>query len=164
MYRIAGNFRGIQFLWMGDLQRFRDLIFVDGPSRNCSAHNIRLASATRKPGESYKRQQSIVLSVVPVEEIAQVLCMTEAVIYCRPADKQQVREACGNPRSMMTVDLPPANLAFAISKIAHGEFYFADLIIVVCESTAKTTKVGSLEDFQVYGICSVRMTNRCPVV
>ena len=33
VYCIAGNFRGIQFSWKGNLQRFRDLIFADGPSR-----------------------------------------------------------------------------------------------------------------------------------
>ena len=33
MYRIAGNFRGIQFLRKGNLQRFHNLIFVDGRSR-----------------------------------------------------------------------------------------------------------------------------------
>ena len=32
-YRIAGNFRGIQFSRKGHLQRFRDLIFTDGRSR-----------------------------------------------------------------------------------------------------------------------------------
>ena len=29
MYRIAGNFRGVQFLWMGDLVTFHISIFVD---------------------------------------------------------------------------------------------------------------------------------------
>ena len=29
MYRIAGNFRGVQFLWMGDLVTFHVSIFVD---------------------------------------------------------------------------------------------------------------------------------------
>ena len=31
-------------------------------------------------------------------------------------------------------------------------FYFADLIFVVCQSTAKTAKIGSLENFRLYGI------------
>ena len=34
-------------------------------------------------------------------------------------------------------------------------FYFADLIFVVCQSTAKTAKIGSLENFRLYGICVV---------
>ena len=33
LYRIVGNFRGVQILWKGNLQRFRGLIFVDGHSR-----------------------------------------------------------------------------------------------------------------------------------
>ena len=32
-YRIAGNFRGVQFSRKGNLQRFRSLIFADGRSR-----------------------------------------------------------------------------------------------------------------------------------
>ena len=32
-YRIAGNFRGVQFSRKGNLQRFRGLIFADGRSR-----------------------------------------------------------------------------------------------------------------------------------
>ena len=31
-------------------------------------------------------------------------------------------------------------------------FYFADLIFVLCQSTAKTAKIGSLENFRLYGI------------
>ena len=31
-------------------------------------------------------------------------------------------------------------------------FYFTDLIFVVCQSTAKTAKIGSLENFRLYGI------------
>ena len=39
-YRIAGNFRGVQFSQKGDLQKFRGLIFADGRSRTaCSVHN-----------------------------------------------------------------------------------------------------------------------------
>ena len=33
IYRMAGNFRGIQFSRKAHLQRFRDLIFADGRSR-----------------------------------------------------------------------------------------------------------------------------------
>ena len=29
-------------------------------------------------------------------------------------------------------------------------FYFADLIFVVCQTTAKTAKIGSLENFRLY--------------
>ena len=47
---------------------------------------------------------------------------------------------------------PIANCARAVSEIVSEEFYFADLIFVVCESTAKTTKIGSLENFQLYGM------------
>ena len=32
-------------------------------------------------------------------------------------------------------------------------FYFADLVSVDRQSTAKTTKIGSLKNFQPYGIC-----------
>ena len=39
VYRIAGNFREIQFLLIGHLQRFRDLIFTDGFS---GIENVRL--------------------------------------------------------------------------------------------------------------------------
>ena len=31
-------------------------------------------------------------------------------------------------------------------------FYFADLIFVVCQSTAKTAKIESLENVRLYGI------------
>ena len=31
-------------------------------------------------------------------------------------------------------------------------FYFADLIFVVCQSTAKTAKIGSLKIFRLYGM------------
>ena len=31
-------------------------------------------------------------------------------------------------------------------------FYFTDLIFVVCQSTVKTAKIGSLENFRLYGI------------
>ena len=30
-------------------------------------------------------------------------------------------------------------------------FCFADLIFVVCQSTAKTAKIGSLDNFRLYG-------------
>ena len=33
IYRIAGNFRGVQFSWKGKLQAFRGLIFANGRSR-----------------------------------------------------------------------------------------------------------------------------------
>ena len=33
LYRIAGNFRGVQFSRKSNLQRFRGLIFADGRSR-----------------------------------------------------------------------------------------------------------------------------------
>ena len=33
VYRIVGNFQGVQFLRKGDLQKFRGLIFADGCSR-----------------------------------------------------------------------------------------------------------------------------------
>ena len=56
------------------------------------------------------------------------------------------RQAC----SMMTT--PPTNRAHAVSEIVCGEFYFADLIFVVRESTSKTAKIGSLENFRLYGI------------
>ena len=57
---VPGKFRGIQFLHMGDLQRFRDLIFADERSRDC---NVRLCHSL-KP--SQKRQQSVVLSSTSV--------------------------------------------------------------------------------------------------
>ena len=31
-------------------------------------------------------------------------------------------------------------------------FYFADLIFVICQSTAKPKKIGSLENIRLYGI------------
>ena len=34
-------------------------------------------------------------------------------------------------------------------------FYFADFIFVVCQSTAKTAKIGSLENFRLYGILTI---------
>ena len=37
LYRIAGNFRGVQFSWKASLQTFRDLIFADAHTR---AHYI----------------------------------------------------------------------------------------------------------------------------
>ena len=43
---------------------------------------------------------------------------------------------------------PPANRALAVSEITHGEFYLADLIFVICESTAK---IGSLKNLRLYG-------------
>jgi hypothetical protein len=36
-YRIAGNFRGVQFSWMANLQSFRGLIFTDASDH---AHHI----------------------------------------------------------------------------------------------------------------------------
>ena len=39
---------------------------------------------------------------------------------------------------------PPLNRA--------RELYFAGLIFVVCQSTAKTAKIGPLENFPLYGI------------
>ena len=82
-----------------------------------------------------------------------MLHMTEAMIHCRPADKQQVREARGcqsKPRSMQynIMTVPPTILARAVSEIARGEFYFTDLFFVVYKSTAK---IGSLENFRLYG-------------
>ena len=34
-------------------------------------------------------------------------------------------------------------------------FYFADLIFVVCLSTAKTAKIGSIEKIRLYGMLSI---------
>ena len=43
-------------------------------------------------------------------------------------------------------------------------FYFADLIFVVCQSTAKTAKIGSLENFRLYGRCFIYMYIHVPRV
>ena len=37
-----------------------------------------------------------------------------------------------------------------VSSVVHLSFYFADLIFVVCQSTAKSAKIGSLESFRLY--------------
>ena len=34
-------------------------------------------------------------------------------------------------------------------------FCFADLIFVVCQSTAKTVKIGSLENFRLYTVYTI---------
>ena len=72
--------------------------------------------------------------------------MSEAMSLCRPANKQ--RGLIEAPTMMAT---PPANCARTASEIKCEEFYFVDLIFVVCESTVKTTKIGSLENFRLYG-------------
>ena len=33
--------------------------------------------------------------------------------------------------------------------------YFMDLILMVCQSTAKTAKIGSLENFRLYGTLTI---------
>ena len=38
-------------------------------------------------------------------------------------------------------------------------FNFADLIFVVCQSTVKTAKIGSLENFRLYGIHALTQLN-----
>ena len=42
-------------------------------------------------------------------------------------------------------------LACVGSENVHSGFYFADLIFMVCQSTAKTAKIGSLKNFRLYG-------------
>ena len=42
------------------------------------------------------------------------------------------------------------------SENVHLGFYFADLIFVVCQSTAK---IGSLENFRLYGISFIRFSS-----
>ena len=56
-------------------------------------------------------------------------------------------------RSSVTITMvtPPANRARAGRENVRLGFCFADLIIVVCQSTAKTAKIGSLENFCLYG-------------
>ena len=56
-----------------------------------------------------------------------------------------------NYRDPFTMATPPANRARARAgreNVRLG-FYFADLIFVVCQSTAT---IGSLENFRLYGI------------
>ena len=79
----AETFRGILLSWIGDLQRFRDLISLI----DIQETQYLFGYATRKPGR--KLQQAIVLSVVRAGQIAPALRMTEAMIHCRPADKRQ---------------------------------------------------------------------------
>ena len=45
----------------------------------------------------------------------------------------------------------PRPLLIACENLRIG-FYFAGLIFVVCQSTAKTAKIGPLENFPLYGI------------
>ena len=43
-------------------------------------------------------------------------------------------------------------------------FYFTDLIFVVCQSTAKTAKIGTLENFRLYGSIQVHKCMQVHVV
>ena len=56
-----------------------------------------------------------------------------------------------NYRDPFTMATPPANRARAGRENLRLGFYFADLIFVVCQSTAKTAKIGSLENIRLYG-------------
>ena len=46
----------------------------------------------------------------------------------------------------MQHDHAPADRARTVSEIALGELYFADLIFVVCKSTAKTAKISAMRN------------------
>ena len=57
---------------------------------------------------------------------------------------------------------PPPPLRYCtcrLRKNVHLGFYFADLIFVNGQSTAKTAKIGSLENFRPYGISRLCMCN-----
>ena len=55
LYRMAGNFRGIQFSRKAHLQRFRNLIFADGRSRVAPPLTARVPQLRNRP----KKQQAI---------------------------------------------------------------------------------------------------------
>ena len=44
------------------------------------------------------------------------------------------------------------------SENVRSDFYFADLIFVVFQSSAKTAKIGSLENFRLHGTFSLKLT------
>ena len=50
----------------------------------------------------------------------------------------------------ITMAMPPANCVYVGHENVRLEFYFTYLIFVVCQSTMKTAKIGSLENFQLY--------------
>ena len=63
----------------------------------------------------------------------------------------------------ITMAMPPANRTYVGHENVHLGF-FVDLIFMVCQSTAKTAKNGSLENFQLYGITTGPATGAHRVV
>ena len=75
--------------------------------------------------------------------------------WSRPADRSSSMQ--------ITMAMPPLNRT--------QELYFAGLIFMVCQSTAKTAKIGPLENFPLYGIwqfliqhTSVGLTHARPMI
>ena len=55
---------------------------------------------------------------------------------------------------------PPINRSCTVSESVYEVFYFVELIFLVCQSTVKAAKIGSLESFQLYRITlNVHMHN-----
>ena len=61
LYRMAGNFRGIQFSRKAHLQRFRDLIFADGHSRVAPPLTARAPQLRNRPKKNSKRSIDLIL-------------------------------------------------------------------------------------------------------
>ena len=59
-YHIAGNLRGVQFSWKGNLPRFCGLIFAEGPFQNCSAHNTWLIPPLTQCARRLKQAEKLV--------------------------------------------------------------------------------------------------------
>ena len=156
MYRIAGNFWGIQFSWMGDLQRFRDLIFADGrfkllrpqyPFGYASYRtHARAVDRTRRKHATSDCTQSRTSR----RSSARVAWLW-SIMYDQLTSSKLIEFGKLSAWSMPCANHDghtPCHCACAVNELVHKEFYFADLIFVVFESTAKTAKIGSLENFR----------------
>ena len=131
---------------MDNLQRFRDLIFADGRSRT--------APPTLPVGSTSYGMQ------LKTCEMARELHMMEAIVRVYHVYKEIwcVAEVIDNLlrdqliNRAITMAMPPANHAYLGCKNLHVGIYFTSLIFAVCQSTAKTAKIGPYKNFPLYTV------------
>ena len=153
-YCKAGNFRGVKFSWIGDPQRFCGWTF-----QSCSTHITRLAlpltacTPQFQPAETFWNGTRVVynpgynLWLSRVEGNLVCKCRRRAILHERSGELSW-SICCSSSKIHWSMAMPPANCVCGGRKNLHVGFYFAGLILAVCQSTAK---IGPHENFLLYG-------------
>ena len=135
---------------MGNLQRLHHLIFADGRSR-AAPPTLPIGSTSycmrSKTCEMACESHMMEATVGGYHVYKEIWCTAEVIDDL--LSDQLIEQA-------IMMAMPPANYTYMYlgHENLHAGIYFVGLIFMVCQSTVKTTKIGTRKNFPLYGIVS----------